>query len=221
MIEVNNLCKSFINGTRRVDVLSQVDLRINMGERVAVVGASGAGKSSLMHILGGLDRPTSGDVRYDGQDIFNLRGADLDGFRNRTLGFVFQFHQLLPEFSALENVMMPALIARWSRSKAESAARELLCEVGLEPRLSHKPGELSGGEQQRVAIARALVMSPRVLLADEPTGNLDSGTSDSIYRLLTRLHGARGLTLIIVTHDTRLAEGLDRIIHMADGRIVG
>lgn len=221
MIEVNNLCKSFINGTRRVDVLSHVDLRINMGERVAVVGASGAGKSSLMHILGGLDRPTSGDVRYDGQDIFSLRGADLDGFRNRSLGFVFQFHQLLPEFSALENVMMPALIARWSRSKAESAARELLCEVGLEPRLSHKPGELSGGEQQRVAIARALVMSPRVLLADEPTGNLDSGTSDGIYRLLTRLHGARGLTLIIVTHDTRLAAGLDRIVHMADGRIVG
>ncbi len=221
MIEVSNLCKSFINGTRRVDVLSQVDLRIDMGERVAVVGASGAGKSSLMHILGGLDRPTSGDVRYDGQDIFSLRGAELDGFRNRTLGFVFQFHQLLPEFSALENVMMPALIARWPRSKAEPAARELLCEVGLEPRLSHKPGELSGGEQQRVAIARALVMSPRVLLADEPTGNLDSGTSDSIYRLLTRLHGTRGLTLIIVTHDTRLAAGLDRIVHMADGRIVG
>lgn len=221
MIEVSNLCKSFINGTRRVDVLLQVDLKINMGERVAIVGASGAGKSSLMHILGGLDRPTSGDVRYDGQDIFTLRGADLDGFRNRTLGFVFQFHQLLPEFSALENVMMPALIARWSRSKAESAAKELLCEVGLEPRLSHKPGELSGGEQQRVAIARALVMSPRVLLADEPTGNLDSGTSDSIYRLLTRLHEARGLTLIIVTHDTRLAAGLDRIVHMEDGRIVG
>jgi lipoprotein-releasing system ATP-binding protein len=220
MIEVRDLCKSFVNGVRRVDVLSHVDLNIDMGERVAIVGASGAGKTSLMHILGGLDRPTAGDVCFDGQDIFRLRGDALDAFRNRTLGFVFQFHQLLPEFTALENVMMPALIARWPRRKAESAARELLLEVGLGPRLTHKPGELSGGEQQRVAIARALVMSPRVLLADEPTGNLDSGTSDGIYRLLTRLHDARGLTLIVVTHDTRLAAGLDRIVHMADGRIV-
>lgn len=220
MIEVQDLCKSFINGTGQVDVLSRVDLRIEAGERVAVVGASGAGKSTLMHILGGLDRPTSGFVRYDGKDIFRLRGAQLDAFRNRTLGFVFQFHQLLPEFSALENVMFPALIARRSRTEAETAARELLVEVGLEPRLSHKPGELSGGEQQRVAIARALIMSPRVLLADEPTGNLDSGTSDGIFRLLKRLHETRGLTLIIVTHDTRLAAGLDRTIHMADGRIV-
>jgi lipoprotein-releasing system ATP-binding protein len=219
VIEVQGLCKSFVSGSRRVDVLSHVDLEIAMGERVAVVGASGAGKTSLMHILGGLDQPSSGDVRYDGQDIFRLRGAELDAFRNRTLGFVFQFHQLLPEFTALENVMMPALIARWSRSRAEAAAKDLLCEVGLEPRLSHKPGELSGGEQQRVAIARALIMSPRVLLADEPTGNLDSATSDGIYNLLTRLHDTRGLTLVVVTHDARLAAGLDRIVHMADGRI--
>nr|WP_281047819.1 ABC transporter ATP-binding protein [Syntrophotalea carbinolica] len=221
MIEVTNLCKSFVSGTRRVDVLSHVDMKIDAGERVAVVGASGAGKTSLMHILGGLDRPTSGDVLYDKQDIFSLKGAGLDDFRNRTLGFVFQFHQLLPEFTALENVMLPALIARWSRAKAKSAARELLTEVGLESRLSHKPGELSGGEQQRVAIARALVGSPRVLFADEPTGNLDSNTSESIYRLLSRLHETRGLTLFIVTHDARLAAGLDRVVHMADGRITG
>lgn len=220
MIEVRNLNKSFVNGTGRVDVLSDVDLRIAAGERVAVVGASGAGKTTLMHILGGLDRPSSGDVCFDGQDIFRLRGVQLDAFRNRTLGFVFQFHQLLPEFTALENVMLPALIARWPRARAAQAARELLAEVGLEPRLTHKPGELSGGEQQRVAIARALIMAPRVLLADEPTGNLDSVTSDGIYRLLKRLHEARGLTLIIVTHDARLAAGLDRIVHMADGRII-
>jgi lipoprotein-releasing system ATP-binding protein len=221
VIEVRNLCKSFINGTRRVDVLSDVDLKVAAGERVAVVGASGAGKTSLMHILGALDRPTGGDVRYDGQDIFRLKGADLDAFRNRTLGFVFQFHQLLPEFSALENVMLPALIARWPRGRAELAARELLSDVGLEHRLTHKPGELSGGEQQRVAIARALIMSPRVLLADEPTGNLDSNTSESIYRLLMRLHESRGLTLVIVTHDAHLSAVLDRVVHMADGRIVG
>lgn len=221
MIEVSNLCKSFVSGTRRVDVLSHVDMKIDAGERVAVVGASGAGKTSLMHILGGLDRPTSGDVLYDNQDIFSFKGADLDDFRNRTLGFVFQFHQLLPEFTALENVMLPALIARCSRAKAKSAAKELLMEVGLESRLSHKPGELSGGEQQRVAIARALVGTPRVLFADEPTGNLDSNTSEGIYRLLSRLHEARGLTLFIVTHDARLAAGLDRVVHMADGRITG
>lgn len=221
MIEVRNLHKSFISGNRRVDVLTAVDLTVEAGERVAVVGASGAGKTTLMHILGGLDRPSSGSVHFEGQEIFDLKGGLLDAFRNRTIGFVFQFHQLLPEFTALENVMLPALIGRWPRARAEQGARELLAEVGLEHRLTHKPGELSGGEQQRVAIARALVMQPRILLADEPTGNLDSATSDEIYRLLQTLHEARGLTLLIVTHDAALAGRMDRVVRMADGRIAG
>jgi lipoprotein-releasing system ATP-binding protein len=220
MIEVNDLCKSFVSGQRRVDVLRDINLVIGAGERVGVVGASGAGKTTLMHILGGLDRPGSGSVRYDGKDIFSLRGEALDSFRNRTIGFVFQFHQLLPEFTALENVMLPALIAKRSFREALDPARRLLEEVGLGARLSHKPGELSGGEQQRVAIARALIMEPRILLADEPTGNLDSRTSDEIYNLLRQVHAARGLTMIIVTHSNALAERLDRIIPMEDGRIV-
>jgi lipoprotein-releasing system ATP-binding protein len=221
MIEVGNLSKSFVSGQRRVDVLKDVSLRIDAGERVAVVGASGAGKTTLMHILGGLDRPTGGSVRYGDRDIFSLKGEALDTFRNRTIGFVFQFHQLLPEFTALENVMLPALIAGRSFRKAAEPARRLLEEVGLEARLTHKPGELSGGEQQRVAIARALVMEPQVLLADEPTGNLDSGTSDEIYRLLREMHESRGLTMIIVTHSQTLAGRMDRVVLMADGRIVG
>lgn len=219
MIEVTNLSKSFGTGQGRVDVLRQVDLRIDRGERVAVVGASGAGKTTLMHILGGLDHPTDGSVCFEGKDIFALKGPPLDAFRNRTVGFVFQFHQLLPEFSALENVMMPALVARKSPREASAMAKELLGEVGLGHRLTHKPGELSGGEQQRVAIARALVMTPRLLLADEPTGNLDTRTSDGIYRLLHQLHDSRGLTMVIVTHSEVLASRLDRIIHMEDGRI--
>jgi lipoprotein-releasing system ATP-binding protein len=219
MIEVTNLSKSFGAAQSRVDVLRHIDLKIDRGERVAVVGASGAGKTTLMHILGGLDHPTEGGVFFEEKDIFSLKGPALDAFRNRTVGFVFQFHQLLPEFSALENVMMPALVARKSPREASAMAKELLGEVGLGHRLTHKPGELSGGEQQRVAIARALIMSPRLLLADEPTGNLDSRTSDGIYRLLHQLHETRGLTMIIVTHSEVLASRLDRIIHMEDGRI--
>ncbi|MEJ2201038.1 MAG: ABC transporter ATP-binding protein [Desulfuromonadaceae bacterium] len=163
MIETQALCKSFGTTDGRVEVLRNIDLCIGRGERVAVVGASGAGKTTLMHILGGLDHPTSGTVRFDGMDVYALKSADLDAFRNQTVGFVFQFHQLLPEFSALENVMMPALIARKSRREASPLAADLLAEVGLGHRLKHKPGQLSGGEQQRVAIARALVLSPRVL----------------------------------------------------------
>jgi lipoprotein-releasing system ATP-binding protein len=220
VIEVKDLKKSFASGRGRVEVLDGIDLAIRENERVAVVGASGAGKTTLMHIIGGLDHPTSGTVLFEGKDIFTLKGAALDAFRNRTIGFVFQFHQLLPEFSALENVMMPALIARQDQKEAAEKAESLLEEVGLGHRLTHKPGELSGGEQQRVAIARALVMSPRLLLADEPTGNLDSGTSDEIYRLLHQLHQTRGLTMVIVTHSETLAKRLDRIVHMADGRFL-
>ncbi len=220
MIEIRQLTKSFNSSQRRVEVLRGIDLAVGLGERLAVVGASGAGKTTLMHILGALDQPSGGQVLIEGTDLFSLRGPALDAFRNRTVGFVFQFHQLLPEFSALENVMMPSLIARSSRGEAAGRATELLREVGLEHRLDHKPGELSGGEQQRVAIARALIMSPRLLLADEPTGNLDSRTSESIYRLLQELHRRHGLTMLVVTHSETLANRLDRIVHMEDGRIL-
>ncbi len=220
LIEVRQLSKHFICGDRRVDVLREVNLQIDKGEQVALVGASGAGKTTLMHILGGLDRPSSGSVQYRQQDILALKGPELDVFRNQTIGFVFQFHQLLPEFSALENVMLPGLIAGRSFRQARKPAAEILQEVGLGKRLEHKPGELSGGEQQRVAIARALVMEPQLLLADEPTGNLDSGTSDEIYRLLQQLHRERGLTMIIVTHSRTLADRMGRILQMVDGEIV-
>ncbi len=219
MIEVKGLTKNFGAGQRHVDVLRGIDLSIAAGERVAVVGASGAGKTTFMHILGALDRPTTGSVTFEGQDIFALKGAALDQFRNRTVGFVFQFHQLLPEFSALENVMMPALVARTGAKEAAAQAETLLREVGLGHRLTHKPGELSGGEQQRVAIARALVMAPRILLADEPTGNLDSQTSGEIFRLLNAMHQSRGLTMIIVTHSETLAGRMDRVVRMTDGRV--
>lgn len=221
MIEVRNLCKSFGNGPGRVEVLREIDLHVQRGERVAVVGVSGAGKTTLMHILGALDRPTSGEVFFAGREVRSLRGPALDAFRNRTIGFVFQFHQLLPEFTALENVMMPALIAGRPFTEAREKGALILGEVGLSHRLSHKPGQLSGGEQQRVAIARALVQEPSVLLADEPTGNLDSATSEEIFLLLERLHRDRGLTMIIVTHSEQLAGRLDRIVRIEDGRIPG
>lgn len=220
MIEIKGLTKNFISGDRRVDVLSGIDLAVARGERVAVVGASGAGKTTLMHILGALDRPSGGQVLLEGIDLFSLRGPALDAFRNKTVGFVFQFNQLLPEFTALENVMMPLLIAGRKPNEAAGPAEKLLLEVGLGHRLSHKPGELSGGEQQRVAIARALVMAPRLLLADEPTGNLDRRTAEDIYHLLQELHSKHDLTMVVVTHSEILAERLDRIVHMEDGRIV-
>ena len=219
LIRVADLTKSFATAGGTVDVLRGIDLRVAAGERVAVVGASGAGKTTLMHVLGALDRPTAGTVSFDGRDIFGLHGPALDAFRNQTVGFVFQFHQLLPEFTALENVMMPALVARKPAKEAGGMAEALLREVGLGHRLEHKPGQLSGGEQQRVAIARALVMAPQLLLADEPTGNLDSGTSDEIYRLLNQLHERYGLTMIIVTHSEVFAGRLDRVLRMQDGRL--
>jgi lipoprotein-releasing system ATP-binding protein len=219
MIAVRALSKSFTTDRGRVDVLKNVDLDIKVGERIAVVGASGAGKTTLMHLLGGLDRPTSGTVRFAEKDIFQYSTQELDAFRNRSIGFVFQFHQLLPEFTALENVMMPALIGRSSTKAATLVAGEILDAVGLSHRLDHKPGQLSGGEQQRVAIARSLVMSPRLLLADEPTGNLDSATSDEILALLDRLHAERDLTIVVVTHSEKVAGHMDRILHMTDGRL--
>lgn len=219
MVRVAGVNKSFVSGPGRVDVLHAIDLTIGCGERVAIVGPSGAGKTTLMHILGGLDRPTTGTVHFAGEEIFSFKGQTLDEFRNRTIGFVFQFNQLLPEFTALENVMMPALIARLPKDEALERATTLLNEVGLGHRLRHKPGELSGGEQQRTAIARALIMNPPLLLADEPSGNLDSATSAEILALLDGLHRARNLTMVIVTHSEILAKRLDRIVRVVDGRI--
>ena len=220
MIDVACLCKSFSTAGGKVEVLREINLQIYAGERIAVVGTSGAGKTTLMHLLGGLDQPSAGDILFEGESLFALRGGQLDAFRNRTVGFVFQFNQLLPEFSALENAMMPLLIGGSKRSDAVIRATALLQEVGLGHRLSHKPGALSGGEQQRVAIARALVCNPRLLLADEPTGNLDSQTSAEIMQLLNQLHKTHGLTMIIVTHNQALANSLDRTVRIEDGVLV-
>ncbi len=221
MIAVRSLSKTFTTDRGKVDVLKEVSLDISAGARIAIVGASGAGKTTFMHLLGGLDKPTRGSVIFTGKDIFTFSTSELDAFRNRSIGFVFQFHQLLPEFTAQENVMMPALIARDSVQQAQNKARDILAAVGLEHRLDHKPGQLSGGEQQRVAIARSLVMSPRLLLADEPTGNLDSVTSDEILALLDRLHEERDLTIVVVTHSEKVATHMDRIVRMVDGRMQG
>jgi lipoprotein-releasing system ATP-binding protein len=218
LISVQGLSKRFVTDEGTIEVLRSIDLDVRAGERIAIVGASGAGKSTFMHLLGGLDRPSEGSVRFEGEEIFRYPAAQLDAFRNRTVGFVFQFHQLLPEFTALENVMMPARIGRLPLGEAHARAARLLNAVGLAHRLGHKPGQLSGGEQQRVAIARALVMNPRLLLADEPTGNLDSVTSGEILALLDQLHAEYNLTLIVVTHSETLAARMDRIIRMVDGR---
>lgn len=220
VIEVRNVFKAFGNGTKRVEVLRGVNLTFSRGERVAIVGASGTGKTTLLHILGVLDRPTSGKVFYWGKDIFELSDRDLAHFRNREIGFVFQFHHLLPEFSALENTMMPCLIRGLSKQEASERARAILALVGLQDRLSHKPGELSGGEQQRVAVARALVMEPKVLLADEPTGNLDSRTGSAVFDLLLELNRVKDVTLIVVTHNLQLAARMARQIRLVDGRPV-
>jgi lipoprotein-releasing system ATP-binding protein len=219
IVEVSDLSKSFGTREGRVDVLTGINLTVSAGETIALIGASGAGKSTLLHILGTLDRPTSGKVLFEGEDVFRGSDAALASFRNRSIGFVFQFHHLLAEFSALENAMMPALIAGMKKRDAEALAAELLDEVGLSRRLTHRPGELSGGEQQRVAIARALVLSPRLLLADEPTGNLDMKTSDGVHSLLADLHRRKGITLMIVTHNEKLASGMSRTIRMVDGRL--
>jgi lipoprotein-releasing system ATP-binding protein len=219
LLEVRGLRKSYKSGANRVDVLNGIDLDLEQGTTTALVGASGAGKSTLLHLLGALDRPSGGTVLFRGDDLFRKNDRDLAAFRNRSIGFVFQFHHLLPEFSALENVMMPALIARIPKRDAASMARTLLADVGLGHRLTHRPGELSGGEQQRVAIARALVLSPELLLADEPTGNLDMKTSDDVHALLNDLQLKRGLTLVVVTHNERLAAAMGRTVHLTDGRL--
>jgi lipoprotein-releasing system ATP-binding protein len=217
-VQVEGLVKTFVSNGNEVEVLKGLDLTIFAGETMAVVGASGIGKSTLLHILGTLERPTSGRLLWDGEDVFALDDRRLASFRNRKVGFVFQFHYLLPEFNALENVMMPALIARVSPARAREQAEAILVQVGLKDRLSHRVSTLSGGEQQRVAVARALVLEPDVLLADEPTGNLDPKSGAQVQELLLGLNRARGLTSVIVTHNMEMARALDRVIALVDGK---
>lgn len=219
LLEVRDLCKTYGSGSNSLEVLSGINLDLQAGTTTALVGASGAGKSTLMQLLGALDRPTSGTVCFRGENIFKKNERQLAAFRNKSIGFVFQFHHLLPEFTALENVMMPALIAGIPRTKACKTAESLLEDVGLARRVTHRPGELSGGEQQRVAIARALALDPELLLADEPTGNLDMKTSEGIHAMLAELQARKGLTLVIVTHNERLASAMGTTIQLLDGRI--
>ncbi|MCJ7547879.1 MAG: ABC transporter ATP-binding protein [Deltaproteobacteria bacterium] len=220
LLQVRGLQKVFKKGRTKIHALKGIDLTIQPGERMAIAGASGAGKTTLLHILGTLDRPTQGEVLYQGIDIFSRPEGALAELRNRDIGFIFQFYNLLPEFNALENTMMPALIQGIGKKEAQEQAEEILTEVGLKDRMQHKPGELSGGEQQRVAVARALVLRPALLLADEPTGNLDSKTGERIIRLIFSLNRAKGVTLIVVTHNEALAQRFPRRIFLADGRMV-
>lgn len=218
LIEMVEVCKSFTTNGSRVDVLKGVNLRVHAGEMIAIVGASGVGKSTLLHVMGGLERPDSGEVLYGGENIFGFDDPGLARFRNETIGFVFQFHHLLSEFNALENVMMPALINRMNREEACGRAEAVLTRVGLKDRVTHAVGELSGGEQQRVAVARSLIMEPSILLADEPTGNLDPKTGETIHDLLIALNREDGLTGVIVTHNIQLAEKLFRKMTLVDGK---
>ena len=219
-IQVRELTKSFPRDGEQVEVLKGLTLEIGPGELVAVVGPSGAGKSTLLHLLGALERPSSGEIRYGEMALSSLSDSALAEFRNQRVGFVFQFHHLLPEFTALENVMLPLLIRRRPVAEARARARGLLGQVGLGERVTHRPGELSGGEQQRVALARALVGEPAVLLADEPTGNLDSKTGHEVFELLRQINRERRLTCVMVTHNEALAGQADRVLHMLDGRLV-
>jgi lipoprotein-releasing system ATP-binding protein len=220
LLRCEKVSKTYHKDGAAVEVLRGVDLSLAEGETVAILGASGAGKSTLMHVLGALEPPSTGKIYYGGQDILQFSAEKTAKFRNREIGFVFQFHYLLQEFTALENVLMPALIAGEDRAKYEDRAAELLREVGLAHRLSHRPAELSGGEQQRVALARAMVMMPRLLLADEPTGNLDSSNAQMVKDLFLRLNESRGVTIALVTHDEEMAKDFARQVVMRDGQIV-
>ena len=218
-LEASGVVKSYPVGGRSLTVLRDLDLRVEAGEMVAIVGASGVGKSTLLHVLGGLDSRDGGMVRVADTDLGSLSDAELVAFRNRHVGFVFQFHHLLPEFTALENAEMPMRIARRPAAERRARATRLLERVGLGERLAHRPGMLSGGEQQRVAIARALIMEPSLLLADEPTGDLDEHTADSLHDLLRGMHREHGLTSVIATHNPRLAAACDRVLRLEDGRL--
>ena len=219
LIRIVDLHKSYYDGETELPVLQGIDFQVNMSELLAVVGASGVGKSTLLHIIGTLDRPTAGRVLYDEQDIFTWQDTELARFRNKEIGFVFQFHHLLPEFTALENVVMAALIATPNNKAVYEEAAALLDYVGLSERLSHYPSQLSGGERQRVAIARALINKPKVVLADEPTGNLDRRSSEAVLELLWDLNAKSGQTFVIVTHNRELAQQVDRIVELVDGKV--
>ncbi len=225
LLSVRGLVKTYLMADdaggppRRVEVLRGIDLDIGRGEMVALTGASGSGKSTFLNVVGALDVPTAGEVRFDGEDVFARDPAGLARFRNEAVGFIFQSHHLLPEFTALENAMMPALIRRAPRAEARRAAQEMLELAGLGERMGHKPGELSGGEQQRVALARALCLAPRLLLADEPTGNLDPATAEGIHRLLTEINARLGITMVLVTHNEGLAATLPRRLRLGAGRL--
>jgi len=219
LLAVKNLDRSYEIGGHRIEVLKGLELSVSTQSTIAVVGASGVGKSTLLHILGTLDHPTRGEVLFEGRDIFQLSPLELARFRNRKVGFVFQFHHLLPEFNALENTMMPVLIDRGGKVEARTRAEEILTRLGLQDRLTHRIGELSGGEQQRVAIARALVQAPKLVLADEPTGNLDRKTGEQILRLFMDLNREQGITLIMVTHNLELAGQFQRVIEIRDGQV--
>jgi len=219
LIEIRGLCKRFETGEATIDVLTGIDLDLSAGDRVAIVGQSGVGKSTLLHILGTLDHPTGGTVRFEGEDVFACSPVELARLRNRFLGFVFQFHHLLPEFTAIENVMMPGLIQGRGRDEMRERASRFLREVGLAQRLEHAVGKLSGGERQRVAVARALVLEPPVVLADEPTGNLDPATGEQVADLLFEMNRSHGTTLVVVTHSARMAEKLGRTLVLRAGKL--
>jgi lipoprotein-releasing system ATP-binding protein len=219
-LEIRNVFKSYYLHGKRIDVLRGVSLDLERGELVSLIGASGAGKSTFLHVLGTLDAPAAGEMRFEGRSVFDMNDAEVAEFRNRTIGFVFQSHYLLPEFSALENVAMPALVQRLDRGRALKDARVLLERVGLGARMEHRPGELSGGEAQRVALARALVLKPALLLADEPTGNLDPATGEGITQLLRDVNRDLGITAVVVTHNEALAQSLPRRMRLFEGQVI-
>ncbi len=219
LLEVRDLHKSYLDTDAEIHVLRGLDLDLAEGERIAIVGESGVGKSTLLHILGTLDKPTSGRILYRGKDLSTVGEDTLSDFRNRDVGFVFQFHYLLPDFNALENVMLPALIQGWEREKAQEAAMKLLEKVGLRERVSHQPGKLSGGEQQRVAVARAVILSPQLILADEPTGDLDAKTGEGIQDVLFNLNQEDRIGLVVATHNRAFAEKIGRQMELREGRL--
>ena len=219
-LEIRDVYKSYFLHGKRIDVLRRVNIDIEKGDLVSLVGASGSGKSTFLHVVGTLDAPAAGTMRFQGKSVFDMNDAEVAEFRNRTIGFVFQSHYLLPEFSAVENVAMPALIRRQDRAEAFKRATELLVLVGLEERADHRPGELSGGESQRVALARALMLKPELLLADEPTGNLDPATGEGIHQLLRAVNRDFGVTAVIVTHNETLAKSMPRRLRLKDGEVV-